>query len=54
MSTPSLLSRVIEFNGQDKEILSITDRVQVTCSSDEGWAMHIDGSLWYKGRVMVP
>ena len=22
--------------------------------SDEGWAMHVDGSLRYKGRVVVP
>ena len=21
---------------------------------DEGWAIHIDGSLQYRGRVMVP
>ena len=23
-------------------------------TSDEGWAIHTDGSLWYRGRVMVP
>ena len=35
------------------EILSIRDRVQ-SGISDEGWAIHTDGSLRYKGRVMVP
>ena len=29
MATPSLLSRVIEFQGQDAEIYSIKDRVQL-------------------------
>ena len=49
----SLLSRVIESHGQDVEISSIKDQVQSgTC--DKGWAIHTDGSLWYKGRVMVP
>ena len=29
------------------------DRVQSgTC--DEGWAIHTDGSLWYRGRVVFP
>ena len=33
--------------------MSIRDRVQPgTC--DEGWAIHIEGSLQYKGRVAVP
>ena len=53
MSTPSLLSRVIEFQGQDTEILSIRDRVRLD-TSDEGWAIHTEGSLQYKGRVVVP
>ena len=22
--------------------------------SDEGWTIHTDGSLWYRGRVVVP
>ena len=53
MVTPSLLSRVIESQGQDAEIVSIRDRVQSgTC--DEGWTIHVDGSLWYRGRVVVP
>ena len=44
MDTPSLLSRVIESQGQDAEISSIRDRVQSgTC--DEGWAIHTDDSL---------
>ena len=50
---PSLLSRVIDLQGQDTKILSIRDRVR-SCTSDEGWAMHSDGSLWYRGRVVVP
>ena len=53
MATPSLLSKVIEFKGQDTKILSIRDRVRSdTC--DEGWAIHIDGSLRYRGQVVVP
>ena len=53
VAMPSLLSRVIKSQGQDAEILSIKDRVQ-SCTSDEGWAIHTDGSLWYRGRVVVP
>ena len=53
MATSSLMSTVIESQGQDIEILSIRDQIQLgTC--DEGWAMHKDGSLRYKGRVVVP
>ena len=51
--TPSLLSRVIESQGQDSEISSIKDRVQ-SGTGDEGWAIHTDGSLRYRGRVVVP
>ena len=29
------------------------DRVH-SGTGDEGWAIHIDGSLRYKGRVVVP
>ena len=53
MATPSLLSRVIESQGQDAEIVSIRDRVELG-TTDEGWAIHTDGSLRYKGRVVVP
>ena len=53
MATPSLLSRMIEFQGKDTEILSIKDRVLLD-TSDEGWAIHTDDNLWYKGRVVVP
>ena len=53
VATPSLLSRVIKFQGQDTEILSIKDRVRSDIS-DEGWAIHTYGSLRYKGRVVVP
>ena len=50
---PSLLSRVIESQGQDANIVSIRDRVQ-SGKGDEGWAIHTYGSLWYRGRVVVP
>ena len=53
MATPSLLSRVIESQGQDVEILSIRDRVQ-SDTGDEGWTVHADGGLQYRGRVVVP
>ena len=53
MATPFLLSRVIESQGQDAEIVSIRDRVQ-SGTSDEGWTIHVDGSLWYRRRVVVP
>ena len=33
--------------------MSIRDRVQ-SGTSEEGWAIHTDGSLRYRGRVMVP
>ena len=52
-ATPSLLSRVIESQGQDAEIVSIRDWVQ-SSTGDEGWVIHTDGSLRYRGRVMVP
>ena len=35
---------MIESQGQDAEIMSIRDRVQAV-TSDEGWALHKDGSL---------
>ena len=44
VAMPSLLSRVIESQGQDPEISSIRDRVH-SCISDEVWAIHTDGSL---------
>ena len=53
MTTPSLLSRMIESQGQDTEISSIRDRVQ-SGIGDEGWAIHTDGSLRYRGPVVVP
>ena len=33
--------------------MSIRDRVQLS-TTNEGWAIHIDGSLRYKGWVVVP
>ena len=53
MATPSLLSRVIESQGQDEEIVSIRDRVQ-SGMGDEGWTVHTNGSLQYRGWVVVP
>ena len=53
MATPSLLSRVIESQRQDAEIVSIRDRVQ-SGTGDEGWTVHADDSLQYRGRVLVP
>ena len=53
MATPSLLSRVIESQGQDAEISSIRDWVQ-SGIGDEGYVIHTDDSLWYRGWVVVP
>ena len=53
MAMPSLLSRVIESQLQDAELVSIRDRVQ-SGTADEGWAIHTDGSLRYTGWVVVP
>ena len=39
--------------GQKTEVLSLRDRVR-SGMGDEGWAIHTDGSLRYKGRVVVP
>ena len=52
MATPSLLSRVIESQWQHTEIVSIRDRVQ-SGTGDEGWTIHTDRSLRYRGRVVV-
>ena len=53
VATPSLLSRVIESQWQDAKIVSIRDRVQPG-TGHEGWTIHSDGSLRYRGRVVVP
>ena len=53
VATPSLLSRVIESQGQDTKIVSIRNRVQ-SGTGYEGWTVHTDGSLRYRGRVVVP
>ena len=53
MATLSLLSRVIESPWQDVEIVSIRDRVQ-SGTGDEGWTVRADGSIRYRGRVVVP
>ena len=48
VATPSLLSKVIE-----AEITSIKDRVQ-SGIGDEGWTIHTDGGLRYRGKMVVP
>ena len=48
MATTSLLRRVIRSQGQDIEVLSIRDRVQLGIG-DEGWTIHTNGSLRYRG-----
>ena len=53
MATPSLLSRVIDSQVQDAELVSIKTRIQ-SGTADEGWAIHTDDSLQYRGRVVVP
>ena len=53
VAMPFLLSRVIKSQGQDAEIMSIRDRVQAG-TGDEGWAIHTDGSLRYRGWIVVP
>ena len=53
VATPSLLSRVIVSQWQDAKIVSIRDRVQ-SGMGDEGWTVNADGSLRYRGRVVVP
>ena len=53
MATPSLLSRVIMSQGQDAELVSIRDRVQLS-TTNEGWAIHTDGSLRYRDGVWSP
>ena len=53
VATPSLLSKVIESQGQDIEVVSIRDQIRLGMV-DEGWAIHTEGSLPYKGRVVVP
>ena len=53
MATPSLLSIVIESKGQDAEIVSIRDQVQ-SGTGDEDWTIDTEGSLRYRGRVVVP
>ena len=53
MATQSLLSKVIESQWQVAEIVSIRDWVQ-SGTGDKGWIVHSDGSLRYKGWVVVP
>ena len=53
MATSSLLSRVIESQWQDAKIVSMRERVQ-SGTGDEGWTVHADGSLRYRGKVVVP
>ena len=53
VATPCLLSIVIESQGLGTKKVSIKDRVQA-CTGEEGWAIHTDGSLRYRGRAVVP
>ena len=53
VATLSLLSKVIESQWQKAKIVSIKDQVQ-SGRGDRGWTTHTDGSLWYRGRVVVP
>ena len=53
MAMSFLLSKVIQSQVQDVELISIRDQVQ-SGTTDEGWAIHTDGSLRYRGRVVVP
>ena len=53
VATPSLLSKVLESQWQDAEIVSIRHRVQ-SGTGEEGWTVHANGSLQYRGRVVVP
>ena len=52
MATLSLLCRVLESQGEDTEISSSRDRVKLG-TGDEGWAIYTDGSLRYRGPVVV-
>ena len=47
---PSLLSRMIESQGQDTKIASIGDQVWLD-TSDEGWAIYTDGGLRYRAGL---
>ena len=44
---------MVESQGHDVEIVSIMEEVQ-SDTVNEGWAIHTDGSLQYRGRVVVP
>ena len=44
---------MIESQWPEAEIVSIRDRAQ-SGTGDEGWIVQIDGSLRYRGRVVVP
>ena len=44
---------MIESQRQDAGISFIRDRVQ-SITGDEGWAIHTDDSLRYRGRVVAP
>ena len=53
VATLFLLSKVIKSQGEDIEISPIKDRVQ-SGTGDKGWVIHTDGSLRYRGQVVVP
>ena len=47
------LEQSIESQGQGAKILSIRDQIR-SGMIYEGWTIHPDGSLRYRGRVVVP
>ena len=47
------LPALVESQWRDAKIVSIRDQVQ-SGTGDEGWTIHTDGSLRYRGRVVVP
>ena len=53
VATTSFFNRVIESQWQNGDIVSIKDQVQ-SGTGDEGWTVHADGSLQYRGQVVVP
>ena len=53
VATPSLLSKVIESQGQDTEVVSIRDRVR-SGMGDEGWTIHTDGSFGTRDGLWFP
>ena len=47
------LAPVTTYKSGMLQIVSIRDQVHAG-TSDEGWVIHTDGSLRYRGRIVVP